>query len=203
MSIMNDTVFMPSVLTCTVLSFESPFCAMYIIMMAKFSTLVIIQIWTQSPWASVYFPGHAGRHGLHLAPALSPRCLEFLVSLVGDLIRGLPLSDVAHPRMSRYWTGSPAGHGWQALCSNLLFSEACHHIQPTASHWHWSWSDIAGNLSLHPMPVLLKCHLTFYRTQLIFYAYCEYIALVGITLQMLISSMVSLKLLLLVTLTLF
>ena len=31
-----------------------------------------------------------------------------------------------------------------------------------------------------PCILLLKCHLTFYRTQLISHAYCEYMALVGI-----------------------
>lgn len=32
-----------------------------------------------------------------------------------------------------------------------------------------------------PCILLLKCHLTFYRTQLMSHAYCEYMALVGIS----------------------
>ena len=86
MSIMNDTVFMPSVLTFIgIPGLETvqcwigiPFCAMYIIALMGNSLLLIVIKSEPSLHEPMYiFLAMWEPRTLHLAAALSPRCLEF------------------------------------------------------------------------------------------------------------------------------
>lgn len=176
---------------------------MYIITLMANSLLLIIIKSEPSLHEPLYiFLAMLGDTDIAPAPALSPRCLEFLVSL----------SDESNLRLASFrWLI----HACQIIELGVLLAMAvghyvaiCYSLRHATIFSQQLVTDIGVGVTLRatflfiPCILLLKCHLTFYRTQLIFYAYCEYMAHVSY-LQMLISSMVSLKLLLLVTLTLF
>ena len=84
-------------------------------------------------------------------------------------------------------------HTCQGIESGVLLAMAldhyvaiCYSLRHATIFTQQLVTDIGVGVTLRaaflfiPCILLLKCHLTFYRTQLISHAYCEYMALVGI-----------------------
>ena len=99
---------------------------------------------------------------LHIAPALSPRCLEFFGFTCQWSILMVASFRCGSSKHVRVLNRESCCYGSGPLCSNLLFSEACYHIHSITSHW-WSWNDVAGSLSFYPMHIAPK--VPFYILQ--------------------------------------
>ncbi|KAM9767454.1 olfactory receptor 52A1-like [Dama dama] len=188
MSIMNDTVFMPSVLTFIgIPGLETvqcwigiPFCAMYIIALMGNSLLLIIIKSEPSLHEPMYiFLAMLGATDIALSNSIVPKMLGTFWFHLSEIYFDACLFQM--------WLI----HTFQGIESGVLLAMAldhyvaiCYPLRHATIFSQQLVTNIGVGVTLRPailvIPCLLliKCRLKLYRTKLIPHTYCEHMALV-------------------------
>ena len=188
MSIMNDTVFMPSVLTFIgIPGLETvqcwigiPFCAMYIIALMGNSLLLIIIKSEPSLHEPMYiFLAMLGATDIALSTSIVPKMLGIFWFHLSEIYFDACLFQM--------WLI----HTFQGIESGVLLAMSldcyvaiCYPLRHATIFTQQLLTNIGVGVTLGPailvIPCLLliQCHLKLYRTKLISHTYCEHMALV-------------------------
>ncbi|XP_020764434.2 olfactory receptor 52A1-like [Odocoileus virginianus] len=188
MSIVNDTVFMPSVLTFIgIPGLETvqcwigiPFCAMYIIALMGNSLLLIIIKSEPSLHEPMYiFLAMLGATDIALSTSIVPKMLGIFWFHLSEIYFDACLFQM--------WLI----HTFQGIESGVLLAMAldryvaiCYPLRHATIFTQQLVTNIGVGVTLRPailvIPCLLliKCRLKLYRTKLISHTYCEHMALV-------------------------
>ncbi|XP_065801369.1 olfactory receptor 52A1-like [Muntiacus reevesi] len=188
MSIMNDTVFMPSVLTFIgIPGLETvqcwigiPFCAMYIIALMGNSLLLIVIKSEPSLHEPMYiFLAMLGATDIALSTSIVPKMLGIFWFHLSEIYFDACLFQM--------WLI----HTFQGIESGVLLAMAldryvaiCYPLRHATIFTQQLVTNIGVGVTLRPailvIPCLLliKCRLKLYRTKLISHTYCEHMALV-------------------------
>nr|XP_020764434.1 olfactory receptor 52A1-like [Odocoileus virginianus texanus] len=188
MSIVNDTVFMPSVLTFIgIPGLETvqcwigiPFCAMYIIALMGNSLLLIVIKSEPSLHEPMYiFLAMLGATDIALSTSIVPKMLGIFWFHLSEIYFDACLFQM--------WLI----HTFQGIESGVLLAMAldryvaiCYPLRHATIFTQQLVTNIGVGVTLRPailvIPCLLliKCRLKLYRTKLISHTYCEHMALV-------------------------
>ncbi|XP_065801460.1 olfactory receptor 52A5-like [Muntiacus reevesi] len=188
MSIMNDTVFMPSVLTFIgIPGLETvqcwigiPFCAMYIIaLMGNFLLLIVIKSEPSLHEPMYIFLAMLGATDIALSTSIVPKMLGTFWFHLSEIYFDACLFQM--------WLI----HTFQGIESGVLLAMAldryvaiCYPLRHATIFTQQLVTNIGLGVTLRPailvIPCLLliKCRLKLYRTKLISHTYCEHMALV-------------------------
>ncbi|KAB0370767.1 hypothetical protein FD755_017176 [Muntiacus reevesi] len=188
MSIMNDTVFMPSVLTFIgIPGLETvqcwigiPFCAMYIIaLMGNFLLLIVIKSEPSLHEPMYIFLAMLGATDIAISTSIVPKMLGTFWFHLPEIYFDACLFQM--------WLI----HTFQGIESGVLLAMAldryvaiCYPLRHATIFTQQLVTNIGLGVTLRPailvIPCLLliKCRLKLYRTKLISHTYCEHMALV-------------------------